>query len=52
MGGKLCGHISFKSIPFLKSRCKNPSLPTPCDLGMLRIMIMFTLCFMMGRAHG
>jgi hypothetical protein len=29
----------------------SPLLLTPCDLCMFRFMIIFTLCFMMGKAH-
>jgi hypothetical protein len=34
VGGKLCLLIGVNSLLFLRSRCKNPALPTPPHLPM------------------
>jgi hypothetical protein len=31
---------------------KNSTPPIPCDLQMFRLMIMYSLCFMIDKAHG
>ncbi len=60
MGGILCvlylkeqvSSVGIGCLAFLRSRCKNAHPPSPCDLPMFIFMMMFTLCFRMGKAHG
>jgi hypothetical protein len=39
-----------RSLPLLRSMCKNTPSPMPRDLNMFRFMISFASCFMMGKA--
>jgi len=53
VGGKLCLLQGVRTLPLLRSAHNVPPTPTPHDLHRFGgFMINFSLCFMIGKAHG